>query len=151
MCLLPGAEVSEAGLAFGLLGRCTAGGRPTFFISSWTFSTREEYDIIISWHVTFRVNAFACKPLYSWMMLFVPLSDSIVPFSFLLSYFRLESKSSTFLLISLGLDKVAEKFAWGRFSYNQTQTSTWKIQNFRAELNLTTPALEFHQKSHSCH
>lgn len=46
--LLPGAEVSKAGLAFGLLGHCTAGGRPTFFISSWTFSEREEYDITIS-------------------------------------------------------------------------------------------------------
>lgn len=41
--VLPGAEVSEAGLAFGLLGRrCPAGGRSALIFSSRTFSEGEE-------------------------------------------------------------------------------------------------------------
>lgn len=42
MLVLPGAEVSKAGLAFGLLGCCTAGRRSAFILSSWAFSERRE-------------------------------------------------------------------------------------------------------------
>lgn len=45
--VLPGAEVSEARLGFGLLGHHSAGGWPAFIVSGWTFSEGENNIIII--------------------------------------------------------------------------------------------------------
>lgn len=123
--LLPGAEVSEAGFAFGFLGCCRrrrAGRRPAFIISSRSFPEWEEekYEKAAKqWCGTvgvaeFHLNLFTLgwyRPCLYVTVCYVRPWASSSP------YWKSNcglAKLSKRLFASLRSDRVTDKFSWDR-------------------------------------
>lgn len=124
MSVLPGAEVSEAGFAFGLLGccRCCAGRRPAFIISSRPFPEweKEKYEKAAKqWCGTVGVAEFHLNLLTLgryWPCLYVTVCY-VRPWASSSPYWKSNgglAKSSERLFASLRSDRVTDKFSRDR-------------------------------------